>query len=173
MSWLPNLGSWVRAIALTVLMWGLQVGIGYVWQIIGIVIRWSPRLGFLVGVLMVLSPILLIAVVHHFSQGLLNQIDPQGRSPRQSQEPGLFPGLLSWWEGFYGWTVSLLSMLTSYLLLGIVLPSFSLTTLLYTPFTSGEFTLVMTSLVRVVIAAFLYHFEYAVQQSWLTGNSSD
>jgi hypothetical protein len=154
-------------------MWGLQVGIGFVWQIIGIVIRWSPRLGFLVGVLAVLSPILLIAVVHHFSQGLLNQIDPQGRPPRTTQDSGLFPGLLSWWEGFYGWAVSLLSMLTSYFLLGIVMPAFSLTTLFFTPLTSGELSIAITSVVRLVIAAFLYHFEYAVQQSWIIGDSRD
>ncbi|MDX2215355.1 MAG: hypothetical protein SFY66_18980 [Oculatellaceae cyanobacterium bins.114] len=171
-SWFPNGGSWVRAIALVVLTWGLQVGIGFIWQIIGIVIPWSPRLGFLVGVLAMLSPIVLIAVVHHFSQEWLDQIDPQGRSPKAGSESGILPGLLSWWEGLYGWTVSLLSMLTSYFVLGMVMPSFSLTTLLSVPFNSGVF-IAIVSVVRLVIAVFLYHFEYVIQQSWIVGDSRD
>jgi uncharacterized BrkB/YihY/UPF0761 family membrane protein len=162
--WFPNLSSWFKATLLTLLMAGLEVGIVTIWQVISFLINWSHRLGTSAVVLVLLSPVAMIAITHHWLHLLLDRFFPETRSPDLGTPQGVLPDLMSWWEGLYGWLVSILSMVISFAVLSAVLPSVnSFDHWLHVGGRIQDF-LMGPTLLRIGIAAYLYHFEYSVQR---------
>ena len=63
----------------------------------------SPEILILFGIIAVLSPILIIAVFHHSLHLFISRFWGLFQAP-EIGKPKILPiGLLSWWEGLYGW----------------------------------------------------------------------
>lgn len=164
--WIPFPNSWMSAILLTMLTGSLAYTAKITWQVAYWLARFSPRLGILVGVLALLSPILLIAITHHLIHWLTDHFFPNTQAPAMKNK-GLIPGLMSWWEGLYGWLVLILSTLISIGILGPFFPSFQL---IY-QFSWWDKTpnfLAGSTILWLVIAACLYQFQYIVQRHLLS-----
>jgi hypothetical protein len=170
-SWIPVPRSWVIAIAVILTMAGFQHLLGYLWWLISWLITIFPRFIYIIYLLITISPIVLLASLHHWLHQLLDQLFPESRLPNQETATGGFPGLMSWWEGLYGWLVNHLSMIFSWAVLGIFLPLPSTTSILqFSPWSLTNLLnqvkpfFIITLLLQIIFAAFFYQFEYNVQQ---------
>lgn len=85
---------------------------------------------------------------------------------------GFFPGLMSWWEGLYGWMVLTLSVLASNAILVIVLPMPEIIYNIYQFWAQTENLLTLSTLLQAIAAAYLYQFEYFVRQHLLSVSST-
>lgn len=177
-AWLPIPRSWFNAIALILLMVGVQRLTGFLWIIIDPIIR-LPRIGLLIYVLLfVLLPIGVIALSHHWLHRFLDQVFPESRMHGETSSQAALPGLLSWWEGLYGWIVSYLSIFVWSILIAIVLPiPPAFNSPLVFPLSSGTPSIslweIAEVIVRTIAAACLYQFEYAVKRRLVAANSSE
>lgn len=170
-TWIPVPRSWMDALFLTLLMAGMQIGIGYLWQLLSFLIHLQPRLVYLFGVMALLSPIALIAFLHHWLHGFLDRLVPDTQTPDVGKVEGFFPGLMSWWEGLYGWLVSVLSLIVGFAILATIAPSVSMLNWVLA-WSQGHLFPIIPTLVRVVIAAYLYHMEFLVRQHLLSVGST-
>jgi hypothetical protein len=166
-TWIPNLGSWLSALFLTVLMWLSGTLSSYIWRWVEWLMHWSPKVGYFVYALALLFPVALIALAHHWLHRYLDQFYPESRSPEVDPTTGSFPGLMSWWEGLYGWWVSLLSFTLSAVIIGIILTPFN-TASDFIPWLIQSWSNWSVTIVRIIIAAFLYQFEYTVRRHLIT-----
>jgi hypothetical protein len=165
-SWIPNLRSWLNAIALIVLVMGLQRIIFYLWFWLIFLIHLFPWLIYAFGLLALLSPIIAIAFLHHWLHKFLDNAFPDSKISVNDETPGFFPGLFSWWQGLYGWLVNTLSAYIILYVTGIFLPSiFLLNVLVVSPQTQANpIVSIWMILAQIVVAAFLYQIEYLVQK---------
>jgi hypothetical protein len=170
-SWVPLPRSWVNAIALILLMATFQHFSGYLWWLISWLITISPKFIYLFYLLATFSPILLIAFAHHWLHQLLDQFFPESRLPNTDPVQGTFPGLMSWWEGFYGWLVNYFSQILSWSILGLLLPISTPTSFLKFNSWSLQYSLnqphpffITFLIAQIVFAAYFYQFEHAVQR---------
>jgi hypothetical protein len=166
-TWLPNLGSWLSALALTILMWASSALTGHLWHWVTWLINFSPKLGYLAVALILLLPIAVIAIAHHWLHRSLDQFYPETRSPAVGPTTGWIPGLMSWWEGLYGWWVSLLSTTIATLVIGIILTPFT-TASDFWPWLLQSWNSWATTIARIFLAALLYQFEYTVRRHLIT-----
>lgn len=168
-SWIPTLRFWVNAIALILLIIGLQYAIAYLGMIIFMLIHLLPRvifikLMYLFSLVAQLCPIIVVAFVHHWLHRFLDTFFPESRLPETELAPGVFPSLLSWWEGLYGLSVNIFSTVIAFGILGLFLPSPDLFNL-FNLFKNEVTHLPTISIfIKVIIAAYLYQFEYLVHQ---------
>ncbi|MDZ8183480.1 MAG: hypothetical protein RMX96_01275 [Nostoc sp. ChiSLP02] len=168
-SWIPTPRFWVNAIALILLINGLQHAFAYLGIIIILLINFLPKfifvkLIYLFSLVAQLSPIPAVAFVHHWLHRFLDRFFPESRIPETESAPGVFPGLISWWEGLYGWLVNILSTVIVFGILGLFLPSPDLFHFLNFFKAEGPPVLTISTLFEVIIAAYLYQFEYLVHQ---------
>jgi hypothetical protein len=165
-SWIPSPRSWVNAIALILFIIALQYAIAYLWVLVATVIELPPKVMFLLSVIIQLCPILLLAFIHHWLHRVLDTFFPESRLPETETVQGLFPGLMSWWEGLYGWLANHLSELIAFSIVWIFLPFPDGLNLLTLPKNeiSPLLTMPIFLIVRVIFAAYLYQFEYLVHQ---------
>ena len=178
-TWLPNPGSWMNALLLTLLMGFFASGIKFTGQMGQILYQhFSSRLGLTFAVLAILSPILVIAVAHHLLHLFLDRYFPDTQSPKMGRTEGIFPGLISWWEGMYGWLVIVLSIVLSIAIMSAFLPynssSYALFGYMQMLFSwdRPEHILSVPNIGRTIIAAYLYQFEYLVhRQISVTSNT--
>ena len=125
-----------------------------------------------------ISPIVIVAFVHHYLNLLLERYFPEINLPEMPKVEGYIPGFLSWWEGIYGLAVILLSYLASDTILTII-PFFNLdishldlvsmnrlyiwfniAVQLYKPI----YTPIIRLLIWIITAAYLYQFEARFRQ---------
>lgn len=170
-SWIPDPNAWTSAILLILLTRGLAVVLKVIVEMGDFLIHPSPKLGFLLWICASLSPILLIAIVHHWLYRFLDHYYPTTRSPEMAGTDGFFPGLMSWWEGLYGWMVLSLSLLASNAILIVILPTPKLVYNIYDFWAQKGNLLTVSTLLQVIAAAYLYHFEYLVRQHLLSVDS--
>ena len=171
-SWLPDPNAWTSAILLILLMRGLAVVLRIIVEMGDFLIHPSPKLGFILWIFASLSPILLIAVVHHWLYRFLDYYSPTTRSPEMAGTDGFFPGLMSWWEGLYGWMVLTLSVLASNVILVIVLPMPEIVYNIHQFWAQTENLSTLSTLLQAIAAAYLYQFEYFVRQHLLSVSST-
>jgi len=184
-AWFPLPRSWVNALGLILLMAGIQYGSSFVWQILLPIIRLFPRLGTLVYVaIAILLPIGLIALLHHWLHRFLDQVFPDSRISDETATDGLFPSLLSWWEGLYGWLVSYFATLAWSVLLSILLPLPNLVGALAMVSPSAPAVIVASPwnplygwyigaiALQTIVAACLYQFEFLVRLRLLESGTS-
>lgn len=169
-TWIPNPGSWINAILLTLLMGAFAFSINLTGQLGYFLQRnLSSGLGLSFGVLAILSPILVIAVAHHLLHLVLDRFFPGTQSPEMGRTEGLFPGLISWWEGLYGWLVIVLSIVLSIAIVGVFFPSdssgYALLHYMQMLFSwhRSEYILSGPTIGRTIVAAYLYQFEHLVR----------
>jgi hypothetical protein len=115
-SWIPNPNAWMSAILLILLVRGIAVVIRIVAQYGYSLLEISPKLRIFLYFLALLSPILVIAVAHHVLHLFLDRYASGSRSPGMTTTEGLFPTLMSWWEGFYGWMAIALAIVVSFMI---------------------------------------------------------
>ncbi|MEW5858083.1 MAG: hypothetical protein AB1861_11975 [Cyanobacteriota bacterium] len=173
-TWLPYPRSWMSAIFLTLLTGSLTAGVRITGQLGYYLGRFAPRLGFLVAILAVLSPILLIAIAHHLLHLFLEHFSPNTSAPEMGKTQGFIPGLMSWWEGLYGWIVIVLATLVSIGVLGTFFFKPSVESLYYmlASWDKTNYLLTLPTIVWVIISAFIYHFEHLVRSHLMASGCS-
>lgn len=164
----PRGGAWLSAIALlvftgtlsTVMRWCYGASFSLWWS--------TPRLGALVGLLGVLSPILLIAFGNHFMHLVLDKLAKRA-SPR-----GAMPGLMSWWAGLYGWLVLMLATWTSLFLVLVIHPQSTLSGFfsLFSYDASLASVISVPTIVWFFMAAILFQVERRVRDKMAAGPDS-
>ncbi len=84
--------------------------------------------------------------------------------PETETTPGFFPGVMSWWQGLYGWLINVLATMLVYSIVGLFSPETELFNILRW-FTSRTVHLHTASIIiQIIIAAGLYQFEYVVNR---------
>lgn len=124
----------------------------------------SPELLAIFAITAFISPIIIIAFSHHYLHLLLRRFTPEIQAPEVGNVQGLFPKLMSWWEGLYGWAVIVLSTLIATLLCTIILPLFHLSyTKLPENYTAFEQQIIVIfGIIWLVNAALIYQIDYLV-----------
>lgn len=171
-TWIPNPTAWMNAILLILLVRGIGVVIRIIFQHAEFLMALSPKLRFLLYFAALMSPILVIAVAHHFLHRVLDRYAPNTRSLGMGNVEGFLPTLMSWWEGFYGWMVIALALAVSSMIEVILspLPHSFYHLLAWWDELRDLFTL--PTLYRVVTAAYLYQFEYLVRHHLMAVGST-
>ncbi|MEP0855976.1 hypothetical protein [Trichocoleus sp. DQ-U1] len=167
-AWFPYPSSWLKAFVLILLMSGLTAivrmtnTVGYVTaRIVD-----SPSLFSVFGILALLSPIAAIAFAHHFLHLFINQFFPSIQAPEVGKIQGLRPGLLSWWEGLYGWLAIVLATLITLILFIFFLPLFNLSynTLYVNNNRWSETIQAIIAVFWISSAAFIYQIDFLMKQ---------
>lgn len=164
--WFPYPSAWLNAILL-----GLLTGLaGYVmrvffWAGIGaMAMTEDPEPVVLLSALALLSPIVVIAIVHHCIHLLLSRLAPKIQAPEIGKITGLFPGLFSWWEGLWSWTVMMTGILVTFIIALLTYEHFDIVLDSYTTKSDEERFISFLSFVFLVFAAYLYQFAYLIEQ---------
>lgn len=125
-----------------------------------------PHVAWLGILIVVASPVIGVAVLHHFGHGLLDAFDSSG----DKLGAGIVPRARSVWAGFFGWMVVLVSsMLATLILLALNPPEPPDPDAMHafvraaTPALSWSGIFSFYSAVWVGIAAFLHHLERVVR----------
>ncbi len=168
-AWIPYPGSWLSAILLTVLMGAIAFGIKLTSKPIVQFLEQnlSSHLMWSLATLSILLPILVIAFAHHLLHLYLDRYFPDPQASEKTE--GFFPGLMSWWEGMYGWLVIVISTILAIAILAAFSSDSSGYAFLYymqTLFAWDEPKHLLSAPVigRTIIAAYLYHVEYLVRR---------
>jgi hypothetical protein len=171
-TWLPKPNAWMSAILLILLVRGLAVILRIVLQLGQVLAAISPKLQLVLYYAALLSPILLIAVAHHWLHVFLDRVSSGTRSPEITSTNSIFPGVMSWWEGFYGWMAIAIAFVVSGMIQIIFWPtiSFPFGTLAWWNELKDLFTL--ETLYRLITAAYLYQFEHIVRQHLIAVGAS-
>jgi hypothetical protein len=145
---------------------------GNVGYVIATIVK-SPALFGVSGILALLSPIAAMAFAHHFFHLFINQFFPSIQAPEIGKLQGLRPGLISWWEGLYGWLAIVLATLITTSLCIIFVPLFNLS---YNNINFDDNRLPETLQTMLVISwifstAFIYQIEYLMRQRLISAYS--
>lgn len=170
--WFPYPSSWISALTLSLLL-AVVIVIARITGNVGyFVARHTHSLEILVsfGILALISPIPTIAFAHHLLHRFLGHYIPAIQAPEIGRVQGFVPGLISWWEGLYGWLVLVLSTLTASAICTAILPLFDLSykkiyynELIYSQ-SQAETTIEgIFTILCIVFAASLYQIEYLVK----------
>ncbi len=134
----------------------------------------SPEILILFGIIALLSPILIIAVVHHSFNLFIGRFLPFWKGSKIGIDKIFPPGLLSWWEGLYGWLAIVLSTMITMLAMAVFMSFFDfnyerieyLSNYGYDWKIEGLF-----SLIWFVSVAYIYHLEQLVRRRALASYS--
>jgi hypothetical protein len=171
---LPSPISWLNALALSGLLILYATGASYVLR--GIVAAINPssaiaalqfshhpqffgiQFSLYLLVFFLVSPVLFIAISHHWLHVLLTKFIPKIQSAVVGPTKGWWPGLMSWWEGIWGLCVAMVS-----LALG-----FSLSSVIFWEVWGGNLELQrraasFSGFVWFISAAYLYHVFHLVE----------
>jgi hypothetical protein len=166
--WIPAPRAWVNAVALIMLMIAWQYAIAYLYENVGLRMNSMIHLPWKVWCVLILlgllSPILLVAFLHHWLHRLLDNFFPESKLPETQTVPETFPGVMSWWQGLYGWLVDILSTVIAFTLVVLFLPDNSMYYFLKLFSTEAIHWYTIPIIIKVVIAACFYQFEYVLHQ---------
>jgi hypothetical protein len=167
-SLIPGPRAWVNAIALISLLLLWQYILTSLYEHIILLINWSrlpTKFWYVTLLLALLSPIAVVAFAHHWLHRLLDNFFPESKLPETETAPGTFPGVMSWWQGLFGWLVKTLSAVIAYTTLALFLSEdaiFSYFLRFFTNQVTGW--QIIPIIIQIIIAACLYQFEYVVYQ---------
>jgi hypothetical protein len=164
-SWIPNFNAWMSAIFLLLILRFMKFALREFLELTGykIIQLLSFNRPLVLYLLIILSPIVVIAIAHNLLHIALDLFFPDIQTPEMSTRKNWFPGLMSWWEGLYGWLAIYMTMIISTILLIIFSPAYYLSEIslwwygninLFSPLT----------LIHLVNIAYLYQFEQLVRQ---------
>jgi hypothetical protein len=109
--------AWVVAILLYALLCGLGVVLGVLWPWFDELWRASPRLGAVAALAFWLSPVVIVATLHHLVSGVL---DARERAKRRAR--GVLPGIEAWWAGCFAWCTIAFASTTASIVMLILSP---------------------------------------------------
>ncbi|MCL1467789.1 hypothetical protein [Argonema galeatum] len=171
--WIPKPSSWLSAVLLILLVRGIAVAIGRIFEMGYSLMDLSPKMQILLYFALLLSPIPVVAIAHHWLNVFLDRYSPNTRSPELGKIEGILPGLMSWWEGLYGWMTIALAMLLSGMIRFMFFFSYdSLYEMLGWWDELRNFFTIYT-LIRVVAAAYLYEFEHTVRHHLMAAGAAN
>ncbi|MDY6938855.1 MAG: hypothetical protein SWY16_14425 [Cyanobacteriota bacterium] len=171
--WLPPANAWMSAILLVLLMRGISEVVKIIMSMGDSLAQFAPNLRLVLYCAALLSPIVVIAITHHLLHGVLDRWFPESSVPDINPTRGIFPSLMSWWEGLFGWQTIYLISIVSSLFIFLISPSGShfSTRLLQNAFGAWdgfkEF-FKLANVIRIITAAYLYQFEHLVRQHLMT-----
>ena len=176
--WLPNIRSWVNAVALILLMVGISYLMQYALIIILFFLGLVPWLKGAFVFLLFLFPIATVALLHHWFNRFLDNYFPESRIPEEQATVGFFPSLFSWWEGVFGWSIDLFSTYFAFYLLGVfgISPySSNLLSILNENWCQYTYSLpsVRFTILQIIVAAYLYQLEFLVRQRLIAANRQE
>lgn len=168
-AWFPYPSSWCNALILSLLLTGFAVILrvtGGLGSNIAQLVR-NPELYIVSLIFLLILPIPLIAIVHHF---LLISFIPILSKGRKIKNLGFFPGVVSWWSGFYSWFVFVFSTLIATLFCTIIFPLFQLNyqRFIYQSGAKHIDIQAMFALLWLISAAILYQVQYLARQSFIS-----
>ena len=164
--WIPNFSAWMSAIFLLLLVRGMKYMLRAILE--NTDYRFLKMLSLnshaVLYLLIILSPIAVIAIAHHILHLCLDLFIPDSQTPEMKGRKFWFPGIMSWWEGFSGWLAIALTMIIS-TVIGVIMfsPNYYLSEM--TSWWLGMknfFNPLM--FIRLICVAYLYQFEYLVRQ---------
>ena len=125
--------------------------------------------------LLLILPIVIIAFADYFFNLLCDRYFPDFRSSQMEKVTGFFPSLISWWEGCYGLLVIMAALLCSDIFLSSFEPASTnrLYFWYYTAvmlFSQPIYSPIARLFVWIVVAAYLYHFEFIVRKHLISVN---
>ena len=174
-AWIPSLNSWMSAIFLLLLVRGMK----YVLRAIlaATDYRFLKMLSLnshaVLYLLIILSPIAIIAIAHHILHICLDLFIPASQTPEMKGRKYWFPGIMSWWEGLYGWLTIVLTMIIS-TAIGVIMfsPHYYLSEM--NNWWLGTKTFFHPLMfIRLISAAYLYQFEEIVRQHLISVGSEN
>ncbi|MFM2062986.1 MAG: hypothetical protein RLZZ507_2656 [Cyanobacteriota bacterium] len=173
--WFPYPSSWLKAIILALF---LRV-ISFVFTNTGELgfkianFTNSPELFIIFSILAIISPIFVITFTHHIFHIIISQFFPSIQAPEIGKPKGFIPGIVSIWEGLYGWMAIWLSGLISFLILIIFFPildiNFSKSVEFYTDF--EEAIIVIFGSIWIINVALFYQIDFLFKRRLLTISS--
>ena len=165
-SWMPNFNAWMSAILLLLLVRGMKFVLratfdNFNYELLNML---SSKSHVVLYFLLLLSPIVIIAIAHNLLHMALDLYVPDVQTPEVPENKSLFPGLMSWWEGLYGWLAIAITMIVSTMLAIILFsPNYYLEEMTsWWLGNSNFFNPIM--LIRLVCVAYLYQFEQLVRK---------
>ncbi|MEH2171408.1 hypothetical protein [Nostoc sp.] len=173
--WFPYPTSWLKALILNLLLSFiifLLTNPGKVGYQITYLAK-SPELFFMLTILLILSPIPTISFTHHLLHLLISRFISEIQAPEIGRIKGLFPGIMSWWEGLYAWLVIAISTLIAAFFCTMILPLFNIS---YTKpvelYTEVEKNIILIfGLFYVSAGALTYQIEHLVRQRIISAYS--
>lgn len=163
--WIPNFNAWMSAILLLLLVRGMKFVLrgalnNLSYEMLNLL---SSKSHVVLYFLVLLSPIVVIAIAHNLLHLFLDQYVPDVQTPEVPERQSLFPGLMSWWEGLYGWLAIAMTMILSTMITVILFsPNYYLSSInSWWLGTSNFFN--PTMLIRLICVAYLYQFEQLVR----------
>lgn len=169
-AWFPYPTSWLKAMSLALSLAVILVIVritGSVGVNLAILVD-SPEVLAFFGIIAMLSPIVAIAFVHHILHLILGQFIPSFQPSEIGTLQGWVPGLISWWEGLYGWLAIFLTTLTTIGLAILLMPLFGLSfqKIITYDYNLSDKTAIESwvGTIWLVIAAGLYQIEYLVKR---------
>jgi hypothetical protein len=166
--WLPYPSCWLKSFILMLFLRLIGFMIEFLIKFSYGVAKFanSPELIVISGILVLLSPIIIIAFTHHYLHLVFSRFISEIQAPEIGNVKGLLPQLMSWWEGLYGWLVIVLSTLIAGLFCTLVLPVFGLN-YTKTPENYTEFEkqiILMFGIIWLTQGSLIYQIDYLVKQ---------
>jgi hypothetical protein len=163
-NWIPNLNAWMSALLLIVLAKGASYGFYFLYILLTLLLPLPAKSIYIIFSFLLISPIVLIAFVHHWLHLFLDRFFPENKSPEMANLEGWLPGLMSWWEGLFGWQVLAIAMLISSSIWVIFIPNASISNFswVWLWYILQKF-LTIATLIQLIVSAYLYQFEYLVR----------
>jgi hypothetical protein len=173
--WFPYPTSWLKALILNLFLSFIIFVLnnpGKVGYQITYLVK-SPELFVILTILLILSPIPTISFTHHLLHLLISRFISEIQAPEIGRIKGLFPGIMSWWEGLYAWLVIAISTLIAAFFCTMILPLFNIS---YTnpveSYTEVEKkTIVIFGLFYISTGALTYQIEHLVRQRIISAYS--
>ena len=165
-AWIPNFNSWMSAIFLLLLVRGMKYMLRAIlentdYRFLKLLSLNSHAVLYL---LIILSPIAIIAIAHHILHISLDLFIPDSQTPEMKGRKFWFPGIMSWWEGLYGWLAIVLTMIIS-TVIGVIVfsPNYYLSEMNSWWLGARNFFHPLM-FIRLICVAYLYQFEQIVRQ---------
>jgi hypothetical protein len=124
----------------------------------------NPDLLIPVISLTLLSPIGAIAITHHVIHLFLSRYAPQLQAPEIGKVTGLFPHLMSWWEGIWGCAAIAIASISTLLIGWFIQPIFHIDYQTIIQNSDSERFGSALVIIWLTIAAYLYQCFYLVEQ---------
>jgi hypothetical protein len=174
--WFPYPSSWLKAIVLALFLRVIAFVFTHTGEFGFKIANFtnSPELFIVFAILAIISPIIVITFTHHIFHIIISQFFPSIQAPEIGKPKGFIPGIVSIWEGLYGWLVILLSTLILFLLMTILFPISNLN--FYQPvefYTEFEETVnLILTCIWTINAALLYQIDFLFKQRLLSLSST-
>ncbi|MCC5637377.1 hypothetical protein LC593_16210 [Nostoc sp. CHAB 5844] len=174
-AWFPYPTSWLKALILAMFLRVIIFVVEKAGNVSYPIINFTKSIEVFVifSILIILSPIPVIAFTHHFLHLFISHFISQIQAPEIGKTQRILPGLMSWWEGLYGWLVIIISLLIAFLLYTLFLPTFNLSynvpIIYYTKYQRNIMGLF--GLFYISLGSVIYQIEYLVKRRYISAYS--